>query len=232
MLIVVPPLGLWALVQLFGLLPQVTVRFPTSDYLTFITPAYAVAAVLPVGMLSSAALLTDRASGLWEQMLATPVPRLSLLVSEFLVVGSIAMTSTLLLLLLGVMAGLPVRAGLLGILAILFLSLLLSLVYSGFSLAFTMLTSHQNLHRVGGTLLVFVSFFVSDLILPASFLPSWLVALAQANPLFYAIRGARDIVWSAPSWSDYGRQTLVLALLAILCVTFSTICYHHRVEAS
>jgi ABC-2 type transport system permease protein len=217
--VLAPLLMLWLLCQLYGRLPGELRGFPAPSYLAFIVPALAVAGALPLSISAGAWVLEDRDAGLLEQVLATPVSHVALLIDELLAQSLSALVVVPVVLLAARAAGMMPGTSLVGGLALLPPALAVNGLYAAISLAVAaLLPVRSHVLRIMG-LLVFVSVILGDLLLPAMLLPNWLMTLSRLNPLAVAVHAARGALEPQPSWTTYGRDLLALAAANLVCGT-------------
>jgi ABC-2 type transport system permease protein len=215
--LVLPVFVLWALCQLFGALPDKTAGFPAATYLVFITPALAVAATLPGALLGGAALHADRESGVLEHLLASPVSPAAILAGSALaaVVGSLITSLTIFL--VAIIGGLAIH-GPRDILTILPICVALSLLYGGIGTTLAVFVRRQSILIWSCSGLLIGSFLLSDIVLPSSMLPGWLMDIGSLNPVTYASHAARQAIAAHPAWESYQHDLLVIAGLAVLSI--------------
>jgi ABC-2 type transport system permease protein len=221
---VVPVLLLWVVTQVFGELPTVMARFPAASYLMFVAPAIAVVGVLPTALYAGTALFDDRDRGITEHVLATPASQASILLGRMLAAVACAILSGLLVILAAMLGGLG-AGGIEHILAVMPLCALLALVYDAAGATLAVVIRRRALLIGLATALLLSSFSLTDLLLPATILPSWLMALSNVNPATYAIHGARIAMTANPGWSAYTHDLLILAIVALLCAVMSLVTF-------
>jgi ABC-2 type transport system permease protein len=222
--IALPALLLWVTLQVFGELPHRISNFPDRSYLMFAAPAFAVAGVVPLALFIGTTLFEDRDMGIVEHLLATPASHVAILLGRLLALVACSIVGTLVVLLSAALGGFS-AGGFGHVLAIASLSALVAIVYgaSGAALAFSL--RRRPLLTACTTLLLLCSLIISDLLLPASLLPSWLMEMANLNPTTYAIRGARLVIQASPDWTAYEHDVLVLVIVASLCVSIAQVAF-------
>lgn len=225
--VLVPLPTLWLLCQIFGALPHAVGDFPAPGYLAFVAPALAVTGALPLSIRAGAWVLDDRDAGLLEQLLTAPVSQTALVLDELLAHAIGAALTVPVVLLAARAAGMAPQTGMLGALALVPLALTLNGLYAALSLALAAVLPRQDMLLRGMGLLVCASVVFSDLLLPAGLLPHWLITISHANPVTYAIHGARSALGPAPSWSSYARDLLALAC-ALSAATTAALALHVR----
>jgi ABC-2 type transport system permease protein len=230
--VVVPLVLLWLIDQLFGGLQAVTSIFQTASYLEYLAPAAAVSGVLPAAILCGRSLFIDRESGLFEQLLAAPVPSTALLFGTLLAAALCACISSMAVLGVSLVAGLQLHAGAAGLIGVASLGVALSVLYAALACALATLSQRGMLVGVGGWTLLLCSFLGSTLILPESVLPGWLTVLAGFNPVNYAIEAARALARPRPDYPFYLHNLLLLCCLATAGVIVAMLTMRRDTEAA
>ncbi len=191
-----------------------------GDYASFLVPGIIVMAVLFSSTFSSASYYRDRDSGLLRVMLASPHSPRTILTGKAL--AGVAIGGLQALAVLAVAAAVPaidlewqygVPAGIaLGVVAVLLLAILLN----GFAQVLAArIGTMQGFHLVMN-LLLFPLLFFSGAFFPLDDLPTWLKALATANPLSYAVDLLRLAVYA--DGSGYFGLSADLAVLTALAL--------------
>jgi ABC-2 type transport system permease protein len=185
---------------------------PGVNYLTFMTAGAVVMTIYNASINSGVELLFDRETGFLERMMVAPIHRLSLVVSRFLYVLLVSSAQSLLILAMAYLLGVRVATGLGGIAVILLVGILfgVGLVSLSMILAFSI-----KRHGEFFTLIAFMALpliFLSSALAPTSVMPPWMRALAQLNPMTYAVDATRSLVISGWDWGLVGA--MVAALLA------------------
>jgi ABC-type multidrug transport system permease subunit len=222
---------LWATDQLFGALPAHLIRFPTGDYLTYAAPGLCVLGALPSAVLCGASLAADRRSGVLDQLLAAPVARVALLAGTVLTGVLLSTLTTSVLVLVISLAGVGVGAGVAAFPALLCLAALTSVPFCVVAFVVAAAVRRDSTLMILCGALACTGLVLSDALLPAPLLPDWLVAASAANPITYALDGARAVVWSPTDWQTFRDQALTLALIAICSVIGALLLFPHTVEA-
>jgi ABC-2 type transport system permease protein len=181
----------------------------------FIAPALAVVGVLPGAMYNGAALYHDRESGLLEQLLATPTTRAAIIAAPALAAVAGAIVTTLAVLGLATIGGLNLY-GATEVFAIVPVGAVVGLLYGALGMSCAILVKRYAVLVWSFGALLIGSFVLSDIILPASMLPGWLLDVGNINPATYASHAARLVMVAHPSWIAYERNLGVLACLAAL----------------
>lgn len=185
---------------------------PGVDYLTFMTAGAVVMTIYNASINSGVEVLFDRETGFLERMMVAPIHRLSLVVSRFLYVLLVSSAQSALILAMAYVLGVRVATGLGGIAMILTIGVLfgIGLVSISMILAFTLKRHGEFFTLIGFMALPLI--FLSSALAPTSVMPPWMRALAQLNPMTYAVDATRSLVIYGWDWG------LVAAMVAALVV--------------
>jgi ABC-2 type transport system permease protein len=162
---------------------------------TFLFPGVMCMAVLFTCFFSAGSLVWDRELGFMREMMVAPVRRSSILVGKCLGGMTAGTFQGMVMLVIGVIGGVPMTATLVGKV---FLELLLiSFALTAFGLALaTRIRSIQAFMAIMQMVLL-PMFFASGALYPLKGLPSWLMVLTRFDPLTYAVAPLRHAVLEA-----------------------------------
>jgi len=191
-----------------------TPGFPEGGGLSAFTPGI----LITLGMTSAAfvgfGLINDLRSGLFDRLRVTPVHRFALLISGILRDIVVMLVQVVLLMLVAWPLGLRTSLG--GVLAVMALLVLLSVLMSACSYTLALLFRDEN--ALASTIQFFALplTLLSGVMLPLTFAPGWLRALAAANPFSHAVDAARALMSGHPSDGSVLRGFVFVGLLAAL----------------
>jgi ABC-2 type transport system permease protein len=164
-------------------------------------------------------LIAELRSGVIERLRVTPVSRFALLLGRTLRDILIMLTQALLLILLALPFGLSIHP--IGIVLMLALLALLGLMMTPISYALALWLGDEDSFAP----LIFTAtlplLLLSGVLLPMSFAPDWLRAIAAANPLAYAVDASRAIFNNHLSDPSIGVAVVLTAALAAIAVTIA-----------
>ena len=164
-------------------------------------------------------LIAELRNGVIERLRVTPVSRFALLFGRTARDIVIMVTQALLLILLSLPFGLNIHP--LGIVLMLALLALLGLMMTPVSYAVALWLGSEDAFAP----LIFTAtlplLLLSGVLLPLSFAPAWLQAIAAANPLAYAVDAARAIFNDRLADPSIGIAVAVMAILASIAVSFA-----------
>jgi ABC-2 type transport system permease protein len=164
-------------------------------------------------------LIAELRSGVIERLRVTPVSRFALLLGRTLRDILIMVVQALVLIVLALPFGLSIHP--LGIALMLALLALLGLMMAPISYALALKLGDEDSFAP----LIFTAtlplLLLSGVLLPMSFAPAWLRAIAAANPLAYAVDASRAIFNNHLADPSIGIAVAITAVLAAIAVSLA-----------
>ncbi|MCC7417273.1 MAG: ABC transporter permease [Acidobacteria bacterium] len=203
---------LWFLV--FGQVFTRTRVIPTGDlsYLEFMAPGILAQSVLFAAIFYGIAVIWERDLGIVHKMLVSPASRASLVVGKALAAGARGLVQGAMVAAIALLAGVPLRAGLLPVAGLTAAVLLGSALFATFSLVIACIVKTRERFMGIGQVLTMPMFFASNAIYPLDMMPSWLRAVARVNPLTYLVDALRTLMLAgAPPVMGLALDFAVLA---------------------
>ena len=202
--------------------------FPTDSYLTFALAVCFVQGALFASMSAGQNVASDVETGFLSRLSLTPLGRMSLLFGQLAGVLALGLIQAVWFVLLGVAAGADFETGIPGALAIVALSLLVSLGFGALG-AFAALRSGSAEAVQGLFPLMFAALFLSSQALPRDLIEhDWFQTVATYNPVSYMLEGIRALLitgWDAePLALAFGLS----AALAAATMTASSVALKTR----
>ncbi|MBO0782138.1 MAG: ABC transporter permease [Ktedonobacteraceae bacterium] len=164
-------------------------------------------------------LLFDLRQGVIERLRVTPVSRLALLLGRVLHNVTILLLQSVLLLLVAWLLGL--HANLLGILATFILLVLVGLLMASLSYALALAMKNENTMGPALQVLTTPLLLLSGIILPLNLAPPQIHAIADVNPLAYAVYAARDLFIGDFADVKVLQGFVFLAIMALLVLCWA-----------
>jgi ABC-2 type transport system permease protein len=195
--------------------------FGTTDYFSFLAVGMLSFIVLFTAMFSGMSIVWDRRLGILNKVLSTPVARGNIVLSKVFSSVVRSLIQAAIVLVIAILFGMNVSnlsfVGLLGTVLGLFL------LTFGFSSIFVMLalrSTDQNTQMAIINLLNLPLLFGSNALFPSSFMPNWLQAFVNINPISYGTDIGRQLLLGAT-----GMNTLVFdfTYLAAFAIIFASI---------
>jgi ABC-2 type transport system permease protein len=191
--------------------------FPSANAIQFFAPGLLIMnALFSAGFVGFS--LQDKVDcGFLERLRVTPVSRLALAMGLILVSSIELLVQSVVLVLCALLFGL--QFDLWGVLVLVVLILLIGVAMASTSFTLALIT------REGGMLAGVTNTFVlpllilSGVMLPVSFGPPVIQALARVDPFLYAVNAARALINGAVFDSSVGVAFLVFAALSVVTLT-------------
>ena len=181
--------------------------FPeVESFLQFILPSAILQGISFNSSNAGTDMANDIETGFYDRLMASPVPRQSILLGR---VGGAALSAAAqaaILMLVFLAFGAPVESGVPGALAVVVIAVLLSIGLSGIGLAVAMRTGSaeatQSLFP-----LIFLLIFVSSAFFPTEMMKGWYQSVAEVNPFTFIVNPTRQLVIAGWSWGDLGASS-------------------------
>ncbi len=162
------------------------------------------------------ALIAELRFGVIERFRVTPVSRLALLLGRAMRDVLTILIQSAILVVLAIPFGLNLTLG--GALVMIGLVALIGLIVASIAYALALALKSEDSYAP----LIFTAslplLLLSGVLLPLSFAPAWLQHVAQANPLSYAVDGAR-----AAANADFGNPSLLKAIVILVALALVSI---------
>jgi daunorubicin resistance ABC transporter membrane protein len=191
-------------------------RMPGAEgvgYVQYFYPGIVMLVVLFTSIFTTMSVIEDRHKGFLQAVLVAPASRAALVLGKTLGGVAIALMQAAIFLALAPLAGFDARAIEWPQLFALLVLIGVGLSSLGFAIAWW-LDSTQGYHVVMSVLLIPL-WILSGAMFPMAAGPKWIVALAHANPLAYAVAGVRRALYGgAPPGVAASSAALELAVTA------------------
>jgi ABC-2 type transport system permease protein len=189
-----------------------------GDYRAYIAPGVMAQAALFIAIFYGLAIIWERDLGQLQRLLATPVPRLGIVLGKASGAAVRAIVQACVLLAVLAAARIDLRWSVQGVLGSLVLLSLGTGAFACLSMVLASLLRTRERFMGIGQLVAMPLFFASSALYPISIMPGWLQALARVNPLTYEVHGMRDLLLGISSggtlWVDFAVSVAFLAVLA------------------
>ncbi len=206
---------------------------PTGNvsYLSFLAPGILAQSVLFISIFAGIAIIWERDLGVIHKFLASPTPRISLVVGKGLASGIRALPQAIVIYIVALLLGAHLQTNPLCILGVLVIAVLGAACFSTFSLIIACLLKTRDRVMGIGQVLTMPLFFASNAIYPISIMPDWLQVIANVNPLTYAVGALRTLMLATTT--DYSSLFLdfgVLLGVTIVLVAIGAALYPRIVQ--
>jgi ABC-2 type transport system permease protein len=190
---------------------------------------------LPVAMLQAVAgsavagqgLVNDIQKGYFDKLALTPAPRASLVLGRMLADAVRSMVLVLVIIVVGLIVGSGMKAGLGGAVVLLVLAGAFSLSYTGFAVALALKTGSNQAVQLS-FLLFFPLLFLSPAFAPKEIFSGWLEFLATINPVTYILQGSRSLVLDGWEADQLLKAFASVAGLAAITSSMTVWAYRNR----
>ncbi|MEU5690393.1 ABC transporter permease [Actinosynnema sp. NPDC020468] len=194
-----------------------TPGFPSGvRYIDYLMPAILVNTAMQSALQAGIGLITDMKNGVLARFRSLPIRLGSVLVARSLS-DLVRTTAQLVLMLLFAVTifGFAPAGGVLGTLAALALALVVGWGLGWIFLAIAAWLRNAEMMQTVGFLAMFPLMFASSAYVPVAGLPAWLRAVAEVNPLTYAVNAARSLALAQPVTGVVGALVASAALAAV-----------------
>lgn len=220
--ILVQPL-IWLLLftQLFQKIANIP-QFPGVNYIDYFAPGIIVMLAIFGSMGSGFGWLYDINFNLIEKELVSPVNRFALIIGNTL--GWFLNLTLEILILLGIslLLGVPIISGVTGVFMCIIIVGLLGIGFSCFGDALVLATHSQAPLVSLNTLISMPLMFLSSVMVPIAFLPSWISYITLFNPVEYAVKAVRPLFLSGFDLPQFGLSFAILFIFASLGIIVAT----------
>lgn len=204
---------LWLLI--FGQVFTRVRAIPTGNlrYLDFMAPGILAQSVLFVAIFGGMTIIWERDLGVIHKFLASPTPRVALVLGKALAAGVRSLSQVVLIYILALLLGVEINLNPLSILGIVFIVLLGAACFSLFSIGIACVVKTRERLMGIGQLMTMPLFFASNAIYPISLMPKWLQVISHFNPLTYEVDALRGLMLvKGTSIYGFGLDVTVLLL--------------------
>jgi ABC-2 type transport system permease protein len=174
--------------------------FPTDSYFQFALAIPFIQGALFSANSAGTNIASDIESGFLSRLSLTPLRRLSLMLGQLTGILALGLIQALTFVVVGLIFGEGIEAGVGGVVVILLLSLTISLAFGCIG-AFVALRSGSGEAVQGVFPLFFAALFLSSMALPRDLIEiEWFRTVADWNPVSYMLEGIRSLVidgWDA-----------------------------------
>jgi ABC-2 type transport system permease protein len=168
--------------------------FPTDHYVEFALAIPFVQGALFAANSAGTNVAGDIETGFLNRLSLTPLRRAALLLGQLAGILALGLVQAVTFVVVGLIAGAGIEAGLTGAVVIVALSLVISMAFGSIG-AFVALRSGSGEAVQGIFPLLFASLFLSSMALPRDLIETdWFRTVADWNPVSYMLEGIRSLV--------------------------------------
>ncbi len=223
--------ALWLLI--FGEVFTRIHAIPTgkTSYLAFLAPGILSQSVLFISIFAGITIIWERDLGVIHKFLASPTPRVSLVLGKAIASGVRTLPQALMIYILALILGVKLDLNPLNLLGVFVIVMLGAACFSTFSLIIACLLKTRDRVMGIGQVLTMPLFFASNAIYPINIMPPWLQVVANINPLSYVVDGARSLMLTdTVSLSAFGLDVGVLVAVTFVLVLIGAALYPRIVQ--
>lgn len=189
------------------------------NYRAYIAPGIMAQAALFIAIFYGLAVIWERDVGQLQRMLATPLPRLAIVLGKAVGASVRALVQSTLLLIVLAIAGIHMQWSVLGVVGALVLLILGTATFACLSMLLAASVKSRERFMGIGQLIMMPLFFASSALYPLSVMPEWLHVVARINPLTYEVQGLRQMLLGVGGHGevllDFGVILVWLIALAV-----------------
>lgn len=223
LLLIQPMIWLLLYGQLFKRVVDIP-GFGDVSYIEFLTPGIVIMNAFFGSMWAGMATIEDLDRNVIGRFLATPASRLSLILSQVVRSGFIAVVQALILLLVGLALGAHPRSAAAWPM-VLVASIFVATAFSGLSHGLALLVRREESMIGIANFLGLPLLFVSSTLLSGNVMPHWMHVLSHANPVEWGVRAARGAMLPDTDWGDVWLYVGALVVLTVATSAFATWCF-------
>lgn len=194
--------------------------FGVDNFVGFQMPVAILQAVAGTSAAAGLGTVQDIERGYFDKLMLTPAPRVSLVLGRLVADGVRSMFLTALIIIAGLVTGSGMESGVAGVVAILVLSGLFGVAYSGIGMTIALRTGSAQAAQAG-FLIFFPLLFLSPAFAPKEVFAPWLEFLATINPVTYILQGMRDLVLEGWIWSSFFAALAAIGGIGALTMTLT-----------
>ncbi|MEH1921610.1 ABC transporter permease [Nostoc sp.] len=213
--------SLWLLI--FGQVFSKIREIPTGNlpYLDFMAAGILAQSVLYVAIFTGGmTLIWERDLGIVHKFLASPTPRVAMVLGKALACGVRCLSQVAVIYVLSFILGVKLNFHPLAFLQVLVIVMLGAACFCLFSLIIGCLAKTRERMTGIGQMLTMPLFFASNAIYPISMMPDWLKFISHLNPLTYQVDALRSaMLVDGVSVYGFGWDLAILLLTLVILAT-------------
>ena len=206
---------------------EVVEVYPYVPYVQYLLPGSIVMSIFTMVMIGGGInFVDDKARGLHEGYLVTPVTRFEL-IAGFNTAGTIkaVLAGTALVLVGSLIAGVPNPLDPMRLLRLLVVVLVTAFALISLMFLLMVRTSNPMVPRAMFGVLSTVLYFPSGAVYPQQGFPPWLRAIAVVDPFTYAVHALRSLLLKNTGFAAIGGDLLYLIVFSAIAMTAATLLF-------
>lgn len=190
---------------------------PVDSFLDFVAATAVLQGVLFGAINSGTEMATDIQGGFFDRLVASPVPRWTIVLGRLVGAAVLAAAQAAFFLLVLAAFGAEVKGGPVGVLTIVGVATLFALGIGGFALALALRTGSAEAVQ-GFFPVFFVSLFLSSAFFPKETMKGWFKTVATVNPMSWMVEAMRTQVIQGFDGQEALKALLIAVVLAAAAV--------------
>ena len=219
--LVQPVIWLFLFGQLFRRVIDIPGFGAHGSYLAYLIPGIVAMNAMNGNMWAGMNAMEEIDRGTLNRFLVSPARRVALMNANVAEQAVTTTIQTIIILGLGLAGGAHYPGGVLGAVIVAVASILIGNVFGALSNTVGMLVRQREAVIGINVFFMLPLTFLSSAFLPATLMPGWMQAIAQANPLNWAVQAGRDALDASTDWAAVGVRLGGLLALAVVCVAIS-----------
>jgi ABC-2 type transport system permease protein len=201
--------------------------YPYVPYIQYLLPGTIVLAIFVSAMIGGGIIfIDDKARGLHEGYLVTPIRKFELILGFTLAGAAKAIIAGLVLITLGsIIAGIPDPLNPVRMLKMLLLVVVTAMALISMMFLIMVRVSDPLVPRAIFGMLNTVLYFPSGAVYPSQSFPNWMKAIAIVDPFTYAVHGFKELVLKNTGLMAISYDLLFLAVFTVITMGLATLLF-------
>jgi ABC-2 type transport system permease protein len=201
--------------------------YPYVPYIQYLLPGTIVLAIFVSAMIGGGIIfIDDKARGLHEGYLVTPIRKFELILGFNLAGAAKAIIAGIVLITLGsIIAGIPDPLNPLRMLRMMVLVILTSLSLISMMFLIMVRVNDPLVPRAIFGMLNTVLYFPSGAVYPSESFPAWMKAIAIVDPFTYAVHGFKQLILKNTGLMAISTDLIFLSVFTILAMSLATLLF-------
>ena len=201
--------------------------YPYVPYIQYLLPGSTVLAIFVSAMIGGGIIyIDDKARGLHEGYLVTPITKFELIMGFNLAGATKAIMAGFVLVTVGsLIAGIPDPFNLARLARMMLLVMLTSLALISMMFVIMVRVNDPLVPRAIFGVLNTLLFFPSGAVYPIAAFPTWMKALAVADPFTYAVHGFKSLLLKNTTLWAIGPDLIFLTIFTLIAMTGATLLF-------
>jgi ABC-2 type transport system permease protein len=213
---------IWLL--LFGALFETVTDIPgfaSENYIQFLAPGVVVMTAFFGAGWTGLPLIEDIERGVTDRFLVSPLRRSSLISGRLSSNAAMTAIQSLIILGLALIVGASFENGVLGVVALIVISILVAAAFGCLSIGLALLSRREETLIATVQFLLLPLSFTSVTFMQKGLMPSWMQTASDYNPLNWGVEAGRAAVSPSPDWTWIAGKAGLLLAFMLVCGFFA-----------